>query len=77
MRTEEGKDFTLVLEHRIDMKENSFYYRLLHRQKNKAKCEKKYRAYLEKKKSKKGRNMPREEETQEMKMLERNEKATK
>ena len=29
MGTEEGKDFTLVLEHTMDMKENSFHYRLL------------------------------------------------
>jgi len=31
MRTEEGKDFTLVLEHKMNMKENTFHYRLLHR----------------------------------------------
>jgi len=31
MQTEEGKDFTLVLEHTMDMKENSFHYRLLHK----------------------------------------------
>jgi len=31
MQTKEGKDFTLVLEHTMDMKENSFHYRLLHR----------------------------------------------
>ena len=73
MRTDEGKNFTLVLEHTMDMKENPFHYRLLHRKKKKAKCEKKHRANPEKKKSKKGRNVPREEETQEMKILERNE----
>jgi len=31
MRLEEGKDFTLVLEYTMDMKENSFHYQLLHR----------------------------------------------
>jgi len=33
MRTEEGKGFTLVLEHTMDMNENSFHfhYRLLHK----------------------------------------------
>ena len=31
MRTKEGKDFTLLLEHTMDMKENPFNYRLLHR----------------------------------------------
>jgi len=31
MRIEERKDFTLELEHTLDMKENSFHYRLLHK----------------------------------------------
>jgi len=30
MRTEEGKYFSLVLEHTMDMMENPFHYRLLH-----------------------------------------------
>jgi len=31
MRTEKGKYFTLMLEHTMDMMENSFHYRLLHK----------------------------------------------
>ena len=72
MRTKEGKYFTLVLEHTMDssspnmnMKENIFRYRLLHKQKkgqikwNRAKCEKRHRANPEKKKSKKGQKAQR------------------
>jgi len=29
MRTKEGKNFSLVLEHTMDMKENPFHYRFL------------------------------------------------
>jgi len=31
LKTKEGKDFTLVLEHTMDMNENPFHYQLLHK----------------------------------------------
>jgi len=33
MRTKEGKDFTLLLEHTMDMNENPLHYRLLQKMK--------------------------------------------